>query len=102
SNYSTYSSDSWIYRYLGARVGSESPFHQLSIEEVWKDSVWTERFPCRDQVCEYYQHIERTLGYKEEYTVSIVELYQQDSTMLLIDGLSLLRMVSWYNLDSSF
>ncbi|KAJ3898083.1 hypothetical protein F5879DRAFT_1070272 [Lentinula edodes] len=33
------------YRTQGARVGSESPFHQLSIEEVWKDSVWTERFP---------------------------------------------------------
>lgn len=53
------------YRYPGARVDSESPFYQLSIEEVWKDWVWTERFPCRDEVCEYYQHVERTLGIKK-------------------------------------
>ncbi|KAF8823679.1 hypothetical protein HHX47_DHR9000013 [Lentinula edodes] len=55
----------WWTRYPGARVDSESPFYQLSIEEVWKDWVWTERFPCRDEVCEYYQHVERTLGIKK-------------------------------------
>ncbi|KAJ3842985.1 cyclohexanone monooxygenase [Lentinula raphanica] len=55
----------WWTRYPGARVDSEAPFYQLSIEEVWKDWVWTERFPCRDEVCEYYQHIERTLGIKQ-------------------------------------
>ncbi|KAJ3781443.1 FAD dependent oxidoreductase [Lentinula aff. detonsa] len=55
----------WWTRYPGARVDSEAPFYQLSIEEVWKDWVWTERFPCRDEVCEYYQHVERTLGIKQ-------------------------------------
>ncbi|KAJ3884774.1 hypothetical protein GG344DRAFT_29397, partial [Lentinula edodes] len=53
-------SNSWIY--LGVRVDSKSPFYQSSIEEVSKDWVWTERFPCRDEGCECYQHVERTLG----------------------------------------
>ncbi|KAH7872186.1 uncharacterized protein C8R40DRAFT_1205178, partial [Lentinula edodes] len=60
------------YRYLGARVDSESPFYQLSIEEVWKDWVWTERLPCRDEVCEYHQHVKRTLSIKKKIRFNTV------------------------------
>ena len=35
-------------RYPGARVDSHVPNYEYSLEEIWRDWTWSERFPGRD------------------------------------------------------
>ncbi|MFW2332190.1 flavin-containing monooxygenase, partial [Ilumatobacter sp.] len=47
--------------YPGARVDSHVPNYEYSIEAVWLDWNWTERFPGRDEICRYFEHVDRVL-----------------------------------------
>lgn len=47
--------------YPGARVDSHVPNYEFSIEAVWRDWVWTERFPARDELIRYFEHIDKVL-----------------------------------------
>ncbi len=47
--------------YPGARVDSHVPNYEYSIEAVWKGWTWTERFPGRDELCRYFEHVDRVL-----------------------------------------
>ncbi len=49
-------------RYPGARVDSHVPNYEYSLEEVWRDWTWTERFPGRDELVRYFEHVDRVLG----------------------------------------
>ena len=52
----------WNYnRYPGARVDSEVPYYQYSIPEVYRSWTWSERFPGREELFEYFQHVASTL-----------------------------------------
>ena len=51
----------WSNRYPGARVDSHVPNYEYSIEAVWRDWVWTERFPGRDELVRYFEHVDRVL-----------------------------------------
>jgi cyclohexanone monooxygenase len=44
-------------RYPGARVDSHVPNYEYSLEEVWRDWTWTERFPGRDELVAYFDHV---------------------------------------------
>lgn len=48
-------------RYPGARVDSHVPNYELSLEEVWRDWTWTERFPGRDELVAYFEHVVEVL-----------------------------------------
>jgi cyclohexanone monooxygenase len=48
--------------YPGARVDSHVPNYEYSIEAVWRDWNWSERFPGRDELCRYFEHVDRVLG----------------------------------------
>ena len=48
--------------YPGARVDSHWPNYELSIEAVWRDWYWDERFPGRDELCRYFDHVVDVLG----------------------------------------
>lgn len=48
-------------RYPGARVDSHVPNYEYSIEAVWRDWNWTERFPGRDELVAYFAHVEKVL-----------------------------------------
>lgn len=48
-------------RYPGARVDSHVPNYEYSIEAVWRDWNWTERFPGRDELVAYFDHVDRVL-----------------------------------------
>ncbi|KAG6878276.1 hypothetical protein C0993_009634 [Termitomyces sp. T159_Od127] len=48
-------------RYPGARVDSDFFIYQLSIEEVWRDWNWTEKFPGRQELVEYFKHADKKL-----------------------------------------
>ncbi|MAP11619.1 MAG: cyclopentanone 1,2-monooxygenase [Gammaproteobacteria bacterium] len=48
-------------RYPGARVDSHVPNYELSMEACWRDWVWSERFPGRDELVRYFEHIDKKL-----------------------------------------
>lgn len=45
-------------RYPGARVDSHIPNYEYSHEEIWRDWTWAERFPGRDELLAYFDHID--------------------------------------------
>jgi len=49
-------------RYPGARVDSHVPNYEFSIEEVWRDWTWSERFPGAAELQRYFQHVDAKLN----------------------------------------
>jgi cation diffusion facilitator CzcD-associated flavoprotein CzcO len=43
--------------YPGARVDSHVPNYELSLEAVWRDWTWSERFPGRAELVAYFDHV---------------------------------------------
>lgn len=57
----------WINRYPGARVDSETPIYQLlDVEEGWKEFEWTQRFPGRDEIMQYFKHLDNKLNLSKD------------------------------------
>ncbi|KAF5862939.1 hypothetical protein ETB97_010980 [Aspergillus alliaceus] len=57
----------WYWNtYPGARVDSEGRIYQLSIAEAWKDWNWKTKFPSRDELQAYFQHLDRVLDIKKD------------------------------------
>lgn len=54
--------------YPGARVDSEFPFYQLSIPEVYKTWIWTERFPGWQELQAYFDHVDKVLDVSKDAT----------------------------------
>jgi len=53
----------WYWNcYPGARVDSHVPNYEFSIEELWRDWNWSERFPAWDELRRYFRHIDEKLG----------------------------------------
>ena len=53
-------------RYPGARVDSHVPNYEYSLEPVWRDWTWTERFPGRDELVAYFDHVDRVLDLRPD------------------------------------
>ena len=47
--------------YPGARVDSHVPNYEYSIEEVWRDWCWSERFPGWEELRRYFAHVDEKL-----------------------------------------
>jgi cyclohexanone monooxygenase len=53
----------WYWNcYPGARVDSHVPNYEFSIEELWRDWNWTERFPAWDELRRYFRYMDDKLG----------------------------------------
>ena len=52
--------------YPGARVDSHVPNYQFSFGELWKDWKWTEKYPSRDELCNYFEYLESSLNLKQD------------------------------------
>jgi len=53
----------WYWNcYPGARVDSHVPNYEFSLEELWRDWSWTERFPAWDELRRYFCHVDEKLG----------------------------------------
>lgn len=48
--------------YPGARVDSHVPNYEYSIESIWRDWHWTERFPSWQELRRYFEHVDSVLG----------------------------------------
>lgn len=45
-------------RYPGARVDCHVPNYEYSMPEIWHEWNWTERFPGRDELVAYFEHVD--------------------------------------------
>lgn len=54
--------------YPGARVDSEFPTYQLSIQEVYKTWTWSERFPGFAELRKYFEHVDKVLNISKDTT----------------------------------
>lgn len=53
-------------RYPGARVDSHVPNYEFSIDEVWQDWCWSERFPGWQELQRYFAHVDSKLKLKSD------------------------------------
>lgn len=52
----------WYWNhYPGARVDTEFRDYQYSIEELWKDWNWSERFPDQGELMRYFEYVDQKL-----------------------------------------
>jgi cyclohexanone monooxygenase len=52
----------WYWNcYPGARVDSHVPNYEFSLEELWRDWNWTERFPAWDELRRYFRYVDEKL-----------------------------------------
>ncbi|THU93910.1 FAD/NAD(P)-binding domain-containing protein, partial [Dendrothele bispora CBS 962.96] len=57
----------WYWNaYPGARVDSEVPNYELSLPELYEDWNWEEKYPGREELRRYFEHVERKLGVKKD------------------------------------
>jgi cation diffusion facilitator CzcD-associated flavoprotein CzcO len=53
----------WYWnRYPGARVDCFVPNYEFSLEEIWRDWEWTEKYPHRDEIQSYFRHVVERLS----------------------------------------
>ncbi|RDB15964.1 Baeyer-Villiger monooxygenase [Hypsizygus marmoreus] len=59
----------WYWnRYPGARVDSDFSIYQFSMEELWKDWNWSERFPGQKELVEYFDYVDKKLDLRRDIT----------------------------------
>ena len=56
-------------RYPGARVDSHVPNYEYSVEAVWKDWNWSERFPGYRELRRYFQHVDEVLDLSRDISL---------------------------------
>jgi len=52
--------------YPGARVDSNVPNYEYSMEELWRDWNWTERFPAWDELRRYFHYVDEKLDLSKD------------------------------------
>lgn len=56
----------WVpNNYPGARVDSDAPLYQLFDKEIWEDFSFHERYPDRNELCRYFDHIDSKIHFSE-------------------------------------
>jgi cyclohexanone monooxygenase len=53
-------------RYPGARVDCHVPNYEYSLPEIWQDWVWSERFPGREELVAYFEHVDAVLDLRPD------------------------------------
>jgi cation diffusion facilitator CzcD-associated flavoprotein CzcO len=57
----------WYWNcYPGARVDTKVPLYEFSNGSIWKDWVWTEKYPGVDEIRRYFEHVESKLHLKKD------------------------------------
>jgi len=57
----------WYWNcYPGARVDSDVPNYELSLPQLWKDWNWSEKYPGRQELRRYFEHVEKKLDVKKD------------------------------------
>ncbi|KAH0582403.1 hypothetical protein H2248_010347 [Termitomyces sp. 'cryptogamus'] len=52
----------WYWNcYPGLRVDSDFSIYQFSLEEIWRDWNWTEKYPSRQELIAYFDYVDKKL-----------------------------------------
>ena len=66
--------------YPGARVDTPVPTYQLTSKETWDTWEWKQKFPGRDELADYFRHLDRVWDLSKDVTYSTrVTAMQWDS-----------------------
>lgn len=62
--------------YPGARVDTPVPTYQLTADETWETWDWKQRFPGRDELASYFQHLDKVwdLGRDISYSSRVTSM----------------------------
>ena len=61
----------WYWNcYPGARVDSHVPNYEYSLEALWRDWNWTERFPAWDELRRYFHYVDHKLDLRRDIQFS--------------------------------
>ena len=52
--------------YPGARVDSEIPLYEYSIEKVWRTWTWEEKYPGFEELRKYFDHVDKQLDIRKD------------------------------------
>ena len=62
----------WYWNcYPGARVDSHVPVYEYSMDELWKDWNWTERFPSWGELRHYFQYVDKKLDLSRDIDFNV-------------------------------
>ena len=56
----------WWNHYPGSRVDSHVPYYQFSLEELWREWNWTEKFPSQAEVKNYFDFVDKRLAISKD------------------------------------
>ena len=57
----------WFWNsYPGARLDSEGTIYQYSRDDLWSEWQFSERFPGRDEVCNYFKYVDSKLDLRRD------------------------------------
>lgn len=57
----------WYWNcYPGARVDTECPVYQFTDTDTFKDWTWSERYPGRDELRRYFEHVDQIWNLKKD------------------------------------
>lgn len=56
----------WWNAYPGARVDTYWPFYQFAAKETWNDWLWKEKYPSREELLQYFEHVEAKWDVKKD------------------------------------
>ncbi|KAM0334380.1 hypothetical protein ACHAQA_001406 [Verticillium albo-atrum] len=57
----------WYWNcYAGARVDTPVPLYEFSDEDLWRPWTWSEKYPGRDEIRNYFNHVESKLHLKKD------------------------------------
>lgn len=59
----------WYWNcYPGARVDTEAPVYQFTANETFEGWKWSQRYPGRDELCRYFEHVDRVWDLSKDIT----------------------------------
>jgi cation diffusion facilitator CzcD-associated flavoprotein CzcO len=63
----------WYWNcYPGARVDSDVPLYEYSIEDLYKDWTWSERFPSWPELRKYFAYVDKKLDLSKDVMLNTV------------------------------
>lgn len=61
----------WYWNcYRGARVDTPVPLYEFSDQNLWQDWTWSQKYPGRDEIRRYFDHVESKLHLKKDILFS--------------------------------
>ncbi|KAL5591186.1 hypothetical protein FOVSG1_010075 [Fusarium oxysporum f. sp. vasinfectum] len=97
----------WFWNcYRGARVDTPVPLYEFSDPKLWKDWTWSEKYPGRDELRRYFDHVESKLHLKKDIVFSTrvvgADFNQTDNYWNVLDNAGVTRTARYFILCTGF